>query len=46
MSIGDETVTVDKNFNLASPLIEANIDGNCETVQLIKLGAAGEIRIR
>ncbi|KAG7168362.1 Propionyl-CoA carboxylase alpha chain-like [Homarus americanus] len=40
------TVTVNGSFDLASPLIEANIDGTQETVQLIKLGSAGEIRIR
>ncbi|KAK3863470.1 hypothetical protein Pcinc_030775 [Petrolisthes cinctipes] len=46
VNIDGETVTVDKNFNLATSLIEANIDGSQETVQLINLGAAGEIRIR
>ncbi|KAK4310783.1 hypothetical protein Pmani_017683 [Petrolisthes manimaculis] len=47
VNVGGETVTVDKNFNLATPLIEANIDDNHqETVQLINLGTAGEIRIR
>ncbi|KAK7078192.1 hypothetical protein SK128_027226, partial [Halocaridina rubra] len=40
------TVIVGSNFDLAAPLIEANIDGVQETVQLIKLGSAGEIRIR
>nr|XP_045607835.1 propionyl-CoA carboxylase alpha chain, mitochondrial-like [Procambarus clarkii] len=46
VAVNGVTVTVNGRFNLASPLIEANIDGTQETVQLIKLGSAGEIRIR
>lgn len=46
MTVDNTTVTVDSQFDLATPLIEANIDGSHETVQLIKLGSAGEIRIR
>ena len=46
MTVDGTTVTVDGQFDLASPLIEANIDGAHETVQLIKLGSAGDIRIR
>ena len=41
-----ETKTVEDNFDLASPLLETSVDGNTETLQLIKRGAAGEIRIR
>ncbi|XP_050725092.1 propionyl-CoA carboxylase alpha chain, mitochondrial-like [Eriocheir sinensis] len=46
VTVDNTTVTVDSQFDLATPLIEANIDGSHETVQLIKLGSAGEIRIR
>ena len=46
VTVDGTTVTVDGQFDLASPLIEANIDGAHETVQLIKLGSAGDIRIR
>lgn len=46
VTVDGTTVTVDGQFDLATPLIEANIDGSHETVQLIKLGSAGEIRIR
>lgn len=34
------------NFDLASPLLEAEVNGNRETMQLIKLGTAGGIRLR
>ncbi|XP_071552299.1 propionyl-CoA carboxylase alpha chain, mitochondrial-like [Panulirus ornatus] len=44
--VDDMTLTVDGKFSLASPVFEANIDGTQETVQLINLGSAGEIRIR
>ncbi|XP_047496605.1 propionyl-CoA carboxylase alpha chain, mitochondrial-like [Penaeus chinensis] len=46
VTVEGRVVTVDSAFDLASPLIEANIDGEQETVQLIKLGSGGEIRIR
>ncbi|KAK8734798.1 hypothetical protein OTU49_005655 [Cherax quadricarinatus] len=46
VTVNGATVTVNDQFDLASPLIEANINGTWETVQLIKLGPAGEIRIR
>ncbi|XP_064119669.1 propionyl-CoA carboxylase alpha chain, mitochondrial-like [Macrobrachium nipponense] len=46
VTIDGRKIMVNSNFDLASPLIEAQIDGNEETVQLIKLGSAGEIRIR
>lgn len=46
VNVGNTTVAVNENFDLATPLIEANVDGVHETVQLIKLGTAGEIRIR
>lgn len=37
---------VDGSFTLASPLIEAKVDDTCDTLQLIKRGPAGDIRIR
>ncbi|XP_027214315.2 propionyl-CoA carboxylase alpha chain, mitochondrial [Penaeus vannamei] len=46
VTVEDRVVAVDSAFDLASPLIEANIDGEQETIQLIKLGSGGEIRIR
>lgn len=46
MKVEGRVVAMDSAFDLASPLIEANIDGEQETVQLIKLGSGGEIRIR
>lgn len=33
-------------FNLATPLLETEVNGNKETLQLIELGTAGEIKIR
>ncbi|XP_042857988.1 propionyl-CoA carboxylase alpha chain, mitochondrial-like [Penaeus japonicus] len=46
VTVEGRVVSVDSAFDLATPLIEANIDGEQETVQLIKLGSGGEIRIR
>ncbi|XP_063880104.1 propionyl-CoA carboxylase alpha chain, mitochondrial-like [Scylla paramamosain] len=46
VTVDGTAVTVDGHFDLASPLIEANIDGAHETIQLIKLGSAGDVRIR
>ncbi|XP_063612218.1 propionyl-CoA carboxylase alpha chain, mitochondrial-like [Penaeus indicus] len=46
VKVEGRVVAVDSEFDLAAPLIEANIDGEQETVQLIKLGSGGEIRIR
>ncbi|KAG0720708.1 Propionyl-CoA carboxylase alpha chain, mitochondrial [Chionoecetes opilio] len=40
------TVIVDGQFDLATPLIVAKVGNSHETVQLIKLGSAGEVRIR
>ncbi|MCL4126709.1 UNVERIFIED_CONTAM: hypothetical protein GTU68_063198, partial [Idotea baltica] len=44
--VNGRDLSLKNDFDLATPLIEASIAGEEETVQLIKLGHAGDIRIR
>ncbi|XP_076031382.1 propionyl-CoA carboxylase alpha chain, mitochondrial-like [Oratosquilla oratoria] len=46
VTVGEDSLEVGGDFDLASALIEANLGGSAETLQLIKLGHSGQMRVR